>query len=174
GEALVIRPQDCEILQWRSFDDEAAFFASMGRFFASARVRRECGGYPLSDGPYHRWFVLRRQGDTRILGFVSLEQHPDVVRLRDAYLRAEARGRGLFRTLRERVLGHVDQLGLACTTRAPQACARLLEPHGFAVHSTRGSWVTLMRKAHGTDKDTDGASRGAVRRTTRVAACRAD
>ena len=30
-------------------------------FFASARVRRECGGYPLSDGPYHRWFVLRRQ-----------------------------------------------------------------------------------------------------------------
>ncbi|MDF5936479.1 hypothetical protein P4126_27660 [Pseudomonas aeruginosa] len=90
----MIRPQDCEILQWRSFDDEAAFFASMGRFFASARVRRECGGYPLSDGPYHRWFVLRRQGDTRILGFVSLEQHPDVVRLRDAYLRAEARGRG--------------------------------------------------------------------------------
>ncbi|MDU3294865.1 MAG: N-acetyltransferase, partial [Pseudomonas aeruginosa] len=118
----MIRPQDCEILQWRSFDDEAAFFASMGRFFASARVRRECGGYPLSDGPYHRWFVLRRQGDTRILGFVSLEQHPDVVRLRDAYLRAEARGRGLFRTLRERVLGHVDQLGLACTTRAPLAC----------------------------------------------------
>ncbi|MDF5996247.1 hypothetical protein P4200_23715 [Pseudomonas aeruginosa] len=58
----MIRPQDCEILQWRSFDDEAAFFASMGRFFASARVRRECGGYPLSDGPYHRWFVLRRQG----------------------------------------------------------------------------------------------------------------
>ncbi|MDI2457121.1 hypothetical protein [Pseudomonas aeruginosa] len=48
----MIRPQDCEILQWRSFDDEAAFFASMGRFFASARVRRECGGYPLSDGPY--------------------------------------------------------------------------------------------------------------------------
>ncbi|WP_318248569.1 hypothetical protein [Pseudomonas aeruginosa] len=72
----MIRPQDCEILQWRSFDDEAAFFA--------------------------------------------------------------------------------------------------LEPHGFAVHSTRGSWVTLMRKAHGTDKDTDGASRGAVRRTARVAACRAD
>ncbi len=32
----MIRPQDCEILQWRSFDDEAAFFASMGRFFASA------------------------------------------------------------------------------------------------------------------------------------------
>ncbi|HGP0202316.1 TPA: N-acetyltransferase, partial [Pseudomonas aeruginosa] len=91
----MIHPQDCEILQWRSFDDEAAFFASMGRFFASARVRRECGGYPLSDGPYHRWFVLRRLGDTRILGFVSLEQHPDVVRLRDAYLRAEARGRGL-------------------------------------------------------------------------------
>ncbi|MFU4343144.1 hypothetical protein ACM73M_22540 [Pseudomonas aeruginosa] len=60
----MIRPQDCEILQWRSLDDEAAFFACMGRFFASARVRRECGGYPLSDGPYHRWFVLRRQGDT--------------------------------------------------------------------------------------------------------------
>ncbi|MDF5939085.1 N-acetyltransferase [Pseudomonas aeruginosa] len=170
----MIRPQDCEILQWRSFDDEAAFFASMGRFFASARVRRECGGYPLSDGPYHRWFVLRRQGDTRILGFVSLEQHPDVVRLRDAYLRAEARGRELFRTLRERGpracrptragLYHPRAPGL----RAPSRTARLRR----AFH--QGSWVTLMRKAHGTDKDTDGASRGAVRRTARVAACRAD
>ncbi len=53
----MIRPQDCEILQWRSFDDEAAFFASMGRFFASARVRRECGGYPLNaheESPWHR------------------------------------------------------------------------------------------------------------------------
>ncbi|WYX62888.1 hypothetical protein WJ971_12965 [Achromobacter xylosoxidans] len=32
--------------QLRSYDDEPAFFALMGRFFASANVRRDCGGYP--------------------------------------------------------------------------------------------------------------------------------
>ncbi|ABR81666.1 N-acetyltransferase [Pseudomonas aeruginosa] len=170
----MIRARDCEILQWRSFDDEAAFFASMGRFFASAQVRRECGGYPLSDGPYHRWFVLRRLGDPRVLGFISLEQRADSVRLRDAYLRAEARGLGLFRILRERVLEHVDQLGLACTVRAPQASARFLEPHGFILHSSRGSWVTLTRKANATDNHSGGARRSAVPRTGRLAACRTD
>lgn len=47
---------ECNVLTLRSFDDEAAFFALLGRFFASPGVRRACGGYPLNDGPRYRWF----------------------------------------------------------------------------------------------------------------------
>ena len=56
-----------DFLLLRSYDDEAAFFAQMGRFFASATVRRDCGGYPLNDGPRHRWFIVRRHHHARLL-----------------------------------------------------------------------------------------------------------
>lgn len=144
-----------EFAQIRSVDGEAAFFAHMGYFFASPGVRRECGGYPLNDGPLYRWFVVRRAGEARVLGFISIEQRTDVVRIRHGYLRAEARGQGLFRGLRGRVLSYIDGLGLACTTRVPQSFTHFLEPYGFNVQSTRGSWVTLGRDAHAASRESD-------------------
>jgi len=166
----VIRLEDCELVEMRSADDEAAFFARMGRFFASAKVRRECGGYPLNDGPSYRWFVVRLKGQTRVLGFISIEHQLDIVRIREGYLRPEARGRGLFRALRDHVLGYVDEFDLACTTRVPEACVRFLAPHGFQVRATRGHWVTLVRNAHAGRDGSREAGRGPVRRTGRFAA----
>jgi GNAT superfamily N-acetyltransferase len=158
----VIRREDYEFIHLRSVDNEAAFFARMGHFFASATVRRECGGYPLSDSPRHRWFVVQRKGDTCVLGFISIEQQSNAVRIRDGYLRPVARRHGLFRELLQQVLGYIDELGLACTTRVPQSCAKLLAPHGFHVLSTRGSWVTLERNAHATRHGSDESGRSAV------------
>jgi len=165
---------DCEFLQWRSIDDEAAFFAHMGRFFASAAVRRECGGYPLSDSPRHRWFVARHRADARVLGFISIELQPDLVRLRDVYVRSEARGRRLFHTLLQQVLDYVDRLGLDCMTRLPDSGAACLVRRGFHVQSTRGAWVTLMRKRYVAHSGIDGTGGGVVPRTGRPAAERAD
>jgi len=139
---------ECEFIQMRSFDDEPAFFAQMGRFFASATVRRDCGGYPLSDGLRHRWFIVRHQA--RVLGFISIEQQANAVHIRDGYLRADARKLGLFRALRGQVLDYIDALGQECSARVQQHCAPLLLPHGFTVQSTRGNWVTLTRPAHAT------------------------
>ena len=70
-----------DFLLLRSYDDEAAFFAQMGRFFASATVRRDCGGYPLNDGPRHRWFIVRRHHHARVLGFISIELQSGAVRI---------------------------------------------------------------------------------------------
>ncbi|WP_243040114.1 hypothetical protein [Dyella sedimenti] len=161
----MIRLEDCEFVAWRSIDDEAAFFAQMGRFFASATVRRECGGYPLNDGPRYRWLVVRHKGAARVLGFVSMEMQADLVRIREGYVRAEARGCGLFRELRRRALEDIDRLGLDCAMRVPQACVPFLEPHGFHVCSTRGRWVSLERKAHAATSQPDGTRRGTVPRT---------
>ncbi|MCP1848133.1 MULTISPECIES: hypothetical protein [unclassified Bradyrhizobium] len=158
----MIRLEDCVFEQLRSSADEAAFFAVMGRFFASAVVRRECGGYPLNDGPLYRWFVVRRKDQMRVLGFISLEQQSDLVRIREGYLRSEARGHGLFRMLRQQVLQYIDDLGLECSMRAQRSCATCLEPYGFQVRSARGSWVTLVRSRHATSGKTGAASRGSV------------
>ena len=108
-----------DFLLLRSYDDEAAFFAQMGRFFASATVRRDCGGYPLNDGPRHRWFIVRRHHHARVLGFISIELQSGAVRIRDGYVRPEARQLGLFRALRQRVLDHIDELDQPCTVRVP-------------------------------------------------------
>jgi len=144
----MIRMEDCEFVQLRSVDDETAFFAQMGRFFASAAVRRDCGGYPLSDGPRHRWFIVRHKRQARVMGFISVEHQDGLVRIRDGYLRVEARKLGLFRELRRQVLDYVDGLGLPCSLRVQISSAALLAPHGFQTQSTRGNWVTMKRSAY--------------------------
>lgn len=139
----------------RALDDEASFFARMGRFFASPTVRRECGGYPLNDGPRYQWFIVSSADGSRVLGFISIEYQADAVRLRQAYLRADARKKGLFRELRRRVLAHIDALDVPAIAQVPESCAARLEPHGFQVQSTRGTWVKLTRSAHATSSRTD-------------------
>lgn len=134
-----------EFTELRSVDDEARFFALLGHFFASPQVRRECGGYALNDGPFYRWFVASDKADGRAVGFASIEQRSDTLMWRQAYVHVEARGHGVFRTLRRRVLAYADRHRLACTTHAQAHSVPLLLPHGFSVLSTRGKWTTLER-----------------------------
>ncbi|WP_236186194.1 GNAT family N-acetyltransferase [Pseudomonas protegens] len=131
-----------------SMEDEARFFSLLGRFFASPHVRRECGGYPLNDSPFHRWFVAVHKADSRVVGFASIEHRSGILMWREAYVRAEARGRGVFRTLRQQVLTYVDCHQLTCTTRVPDNSVPFLEPHGFTLRATRGKWATLERKQY--------------------------
>ncbi|RMH94855.1 N-acetyltransferase [Lysobacter pythonis] len=158
----MISLENCEFLQLRSSDDEAAFFALMGRFFASATVRRECGGYPLNDGPRYRWFIVKDKHQARVLGFISVERQPDVIRIRECYVRSEARGHGLFRVLRQQVLDYIDDLELGCTMRVPEGCAAYLTPYGFQVRSARGRWVSLVRSTHATSRETGGTGQKPV------------
>mgnify|MGYP002349134949 CR=1 FL=1 len=136
---------DYAFAELRSVDDEARFFALLGRFFASAQVRRECGGYPLNDGPLYRWFVASGKADSRAVGFASVEHRGGALMWREAYVRIDARGRGVFRTLREQVLAYADRNGLACTARVRAASVPRLLPHGFAVRAARGQWATIER-----------------------------
>ncbi|NLS25093.1 hypothetical protein S2M10_00560 [Sphingomonas sp. S2M10] len=137
-----------EITEMRSADDEAAFFSVMGRFFASATVRKDCGGYPLNDGAGYRWFVVRRTPSSEVLGFVGIEQQAGIFRIRYGYVCPDVRGHGLFRALRMAVLACIDDHGAESWASVPQTCVEQLAPYGFITHSTRGSWVTLRRNAH--------------------------
>lgn len=155
---------DYDFLQLCSYDDETAFFAQMGRFFASATVRRDCGGYPLNDGPRHRWFIVRLRGHARVLGFVSIELLAGTARIRDGYIRPEARRRGLFRALLQCVLDYIDERGLPCAMRVPRDCVAPLLPHGFHIQTTRGNWVTLKRNTHATHSRPGEPDQNAVQR----------
>jgi GNAT superfamily N-acetyltransferase len=138
-----------EYREMQSLGDEAHFFALMGSFFASAQVRRECGGYPLNDGPLYHWFVaLDPEARSQVLGFISVEFRSDHARVRDGYVRPSARGRGLFRTLRGEVLDRVDGLGLPCIVRVRTSSLPFVGKHGFAVQFSRGDWLQLQRPAH--------------------------
>lgn len=137
----------CDFTVLRSADDENAFFACMGRFFASPQVRRDCGGYALNDGPSFHWFAARRQGDGRVLGFISVEEGPAGLRIRQGYVCPEARGQGLFRELGRRVLCHADERNAALTACVLPPSLPFLSSLGFLVRSQRGSWTTVTRTA---------------------------
>lgn len=134
-----------QFLQLRSLDDEPMFFAMMGRFFASAGVRRACGGYPLNDGPLYLWFLAQRTSDPRVLGFISIEHKAKHIQIRDGYVRPEVRGQGLFRELRSRVFEHIATQDLPAFVRIPSASIPYFSRHGFAVRAARGSWVTMEK-----------------------------
>ncbi len=141
-----MRP-DCDFEILRSADGEPAFFACMGRFFASPLVRRECGGYALNDGPRYQWFVARRRSDARVLGFVSIEEVAGGLRIREGYVCPEARGHGLFGELCRRVLRHADERRAALTACVRAQALPFVLSLGFQECSRRGSWITLARTA---------------------------
>lgn len=131
--------------QLRSVENETAFFSLMGRFFASPSVRRDCGGYPLCDGPRYRWFIVQRIGESRVLGFISVEESGAGARIRDGYVRPECRGRGLFRELLRRVNAYIEQEELSAEVRLRSAAVACFHGHGFTVRSVRGQWITMEK-----------------------------
>lgn len=153
-----------ECVWLKSLDDEAGFFALMGRFFASANVRRDCGGYPLCDNPRYLWLVIKHRNSTRVLGFISVERVNGQARIRQAYLRPEERGQGLFRRLLRHVLDEADRLGLTCTTTVMKKDAPFLERGGFQIQSCRGQWIHMLRKPHARSHDPDQENRSPAQR----------
>lgn len=153
----MIAPGSVQFSEMRSADEETAFFSVMGRFFASAAVRKDCGGYPLNDGPSYRWFVARRAPTAEVLGFIGVEQQAGIFRIRYGYVCPAVRGTGLFRALRTKVLACIDDLSAESWTSVPQACVQQLAPYGFIIHSARGTWVRLKRNAHARGRATGAA-----------------
>ncbi|WP_238348431.1 N-acetyltransferase [Pseudomonas sp. RW10S2] len=166
----MIRLDDCRFALWRSSENEITFFAQMGRFFASRTVRRECGNYPLDDGPRYRWFVVQNAQASHVLGFISVEHLGDRLHMRQGYVRPEARGVGLFRTLRDTVLAYADKQDLPLLTRIPTRCVPFLLAHGFTVQGERGTWTTLMRIRHARSKTIDPGRRDPVPEAGHLAA----
>jgi GNAT superfamily N-acetyltransferase len=126
--------------------DEAGFFGKIGRYFASPQVRRECGGYPLNDGPDYRWLIATNKRDLRAVGFLSFEHKTAEVILHDGYVEPEWRGKGVFRELLRQFLHYADHHHLPVRGNLMATSAAALEKHGFKAVGGRGSWIKVERK----------------------------
>ena len=127
--------------------DEAGFFAKLGRYFASPEVRKECGGYPLNDGPEYRWLVASNKRDLRVIAFLSFEHKADEIILHNGYVDPEWRGKSAFKELLRQCLSYADHNHLPVRGNLMAASAAALKAHGFKSLSTRGNWVKIERKA---------------------------
>lgn len=132
-----------------SIDDEYSFYAKMGYFFSSPNVRRDCGGYPLNNGPLYHWFVVYHIKDkNHILGFISIEETSFIIHIREGYIRREMRGLGLFKKLMHCVLEYIDIQEKNASVRIVMTQQKYLKPLGFEVTYLRGNWVSMTRKSN--------------------------
>lgn len=131
----------------RSSEDEEKFFAKLGRFFASPAVRRECGGYPLNDGPDYVWLVAQEKRRFRVAGFISLQEHAGEITLREGYVTPEHRGDGLFRELLRKAMHYIDEQHLPASANVRVESVPHLEKLGFRVARERGAWRLMHRDA---------------------------
>ena len=77
-----------------SADDEKEFYAVMGKFFASAKVRRDFHGYPLNNDDARQWIVAF-DGEN-VIGFGSFGvDKNEIGHLYDAWVHPDFRKRGI-------------------------------------------------------------------------------
>lgn len=127
--------------------DGEKLYAKIGRWLASPEVRRECGGYPINDGPDYRWLIASGKRDLAPVAFLNFEHKADRLVIHNAYVDPDARGNGAFRELLRQCLSYADHhhLPVVCAVQAEAATA--LEKRGFTETSRRGAWIKLQRSA---------------------------
>lgn len=127
--------------------DESGFFGKLGRYFASPQVRKECGGYPLNDGPDYRWLVAMNKRDLRVIAFLCFEHKPDEIIIHNGYVEPDWRSKGVFKELLRQCLSYADQHKLPVRGNLQEASASALKAQGFKSLAKRGNWVKIERKA---------------------------
>lgn len=123
-------------------------FGHIGRFLASADVRKELGGYPINDGPDYVWLIALRKRSMTCVGFLSYEITPEKATLRYTYVEEAHRGNGVFREMRRQFLALVDSAGVvAHATVCGDRAAAALKTYGFSpVGKPRGDWIRMVRE----------------------------
>jgi GNAT superfamily N-acetyltransferase len=131
----------------RSRSSPTELFALIGQYLASPRVRHECGGYALNDGPHYWWLIAQKQGEPTAAGLLSFEITHECLRLHHGYLDPAHRGHGIFRAMLRLLLGIADSKGFAIDTRVTTASVPYFQKLGFESIGSHGQWQTLTREA---------------------------
>ncbi len=139
--------QEYRLRLMRSRSSPTELFALIGHYLASPRVRHECGGYALNDGPHYRWLIAQKQGEPVAAGLLSFELRNGSMRLHHGYLDTAHRGHGIFRAMLRLVLGFADSKGLPVDVRVMAASVPHFQKLGFEIAGARGQWQKLTRTA---------------------------
>ncbi len=139
--------QEYRLRLMRSRSSPSELFALIGHYLASPRVRHECGGYALNDGPHYRWLIAQKQGESTAAGLLSFEVRKESVVLHHGYLDPAHRGRGIFRAMLRLVLGYAESKALPVHAQVTAASIPHLQKLGFEAAGNRGQWHKLIRMA---------------------------
>jgi len=133
-----------EIKQISAATDKSGFYAVMGEFFASGKIRRTLG-YPLENKPVYIWLVVM---DDTVKGFVNLDPEglnlPDKkVTLDDLYGDLD-----VLPVLLAEGLALAQRKGaLAVTAKAyNQEIANFYVEQGFDLVNTRGRYQEMRKE----------------------------
>jgi ribosomal protein S18 acetylase RimI-like enzyme len=132
-------------------DDANEFFWSkMGRFFASAKVRSDLGGYVTSDTRFTWWLAF--DDANQVMGFCASRRDKTgaQVYLTYDYVLPNLRGQGIYCALFQARLEAVLQD--ANIKRLFAVCGKMslgmYEKHGFVTYGQRGGYTLVERIVH--------------------------
>lgn len=121
--------------------EDEGFWGLMGRYFASAKVKRELGVAMSSDETYS-WFVAFKDGD--LAGFCAMSPEKHGSRLRHVYVLPEHRSNGIATQLVGVAIAGSPK-PIALTVRKSEAAfySRFeFKPNG----KTRGQYIDLVKE----------------------------
>jgi GNAT superfamily N-acetyltransferase len=128
----------------RRADGEEAFFAKMGRFFASTDVRKEMGGSALSDLPNSHWLTFSN-GDGRVVAFLLVDIVDKHMRVKDGYVEPDHRGHQLLARLIEHAVDIAASNEMNVLARVRKAARKHFKTTNFKKVSESGDWVSLEK-----------------------------
>lgn len=127
--------------------DDAGLWSAIGKYFASAELRKELGG-PMSSNDNYHWFVSSHKGE--INGFAALEIKKSGVWFRHSYVFESSRNNGVYGELLKARMNFCQQQGVdivpMITCVATGDSLPSLQKIGFKVISERGKYTTLRLK----------------------------
>ena len=126
-----------------SADDEKEFYAVMGKFFASAKVRRDFHGYPLNNDDARQWIVAF-DGEN-VIGFGSFGvDKNEIGHLYDAWVHPDFRKRGIHtHMLNLRMQWFLNHNIESVKVIAYPSTEKLFKKLGFCIERMRGQYAYM-------------------------------
>lgn len=125
--------------------DEAKFYGKIGHYFASRAVRKELGGYPMNNEPDWPWLIAIEKQRFEVVGFVCIEPFDDYFMIHDCYVNEDYRGKGIFKTMINKVSHYAKTENKYLRTCAFEKVKPIFEKVGFIATKQNGQWH-LMKK----------------------------
>ena len=125
--------------------NDQKFYAKMGHFFASRKIRKEIGGYPLNNEDDWIWMVATEKHRLNVAGFICIEPTKNGLLMHDCFVESEYRGNGVFATLLEKVIYYAEFEKKDLYASVNEKMQQVFEKRGFDIVGKRGQWLTMGR-----------------------------
>lgn len=141
-----------EIKTMTSIKDGDQFYCKLGRFFCSASITEEMGGYQIVDDPHRIWIVAFNGNDAVGFCSFSLEFSPKGwIKLCDSFIDIDYRRQGIYAKLFEtRDIECVKALSKGGKIKG--IALRISEPvfirNGYTKKSQRGRFAYMEKEVH--------------------------